>query len=94
MSIEKELKTTLRSRFDGASKRSTLQTTYEPPKIPSWRDSKRTVNRVNTNVCLTTKNEPQLYTGDLVRGVALIHKSCYQPIISKEAAIDVARMRR
>jgi hypothetical protein len=94
MNLEKQLKTVLRSRFDGASKQRVIKSTYKPPQIPSWRDSVRTINRVNTNSCVTTKNPVQTYTGDLVKGIALFHKSCFQPIISQEAAIDVARMRR
>jgi hypothetical protein len=34
------------------------------------------------------------YTGDQMIGISIIHKSCLQPIFSKQAAIDVASMRR
>ncbi len=37
---------------------------------------------------------PKHYTGDKVLGVAVLHKSCLQPVFSQEAAIEVARMRR
>lgn len=63
-------------------------------KTPDWRDKPKPVNRVDTNVCVTTKTEPMEYTGDLVKGIALFHKSCYQPVISEEAIQDAARMRR
>jgi len=34
------------------------------------------------------------YTGTEMIGISIIHKSCLQPIFSKQAAIDVASMRR
>ena len=40
------------------------------------------------------KKEENVYTGDLVQGIALLHKSCLQPVISKQFAEDVSKMRR
>ena len=37
---------------------------------------------------------PKVYTGDQVLGVTVLHKSCLQPVFSKQDAIDAARMRR
>lgn len=34
------------------------------------------------------------YTGDKMIGISIIHKSCLQPVFSKEAATDAASMRR
>jgi len=34
------------------------------------------------------------YTGTEVLGVAVLHKSCLQPIFNKKAAIETAQMRR
>lgn len=34
------------------------------------------------------------YTGSEMIGISIIHKSCLQPIFSKQAAIDAASMRR
>jgi hypothetical protein len=39
------------------------------------------------------KPAPQ-YSGDHCLGVAVMHKSCLQPVFSQDAAIDAARMRR
>ena len=36
----------------------------------------------------------KVYTGDQVLGVTVLHKSCLQPIFSKQDAIDAAKMRR
>ena len=35
-----------------------------------------------------------VYTGDKMIGVSIIHKSCLQPVFSKEEATDAAHMRR
>jgi len=40
------------------------------------------------------KKEEQKYTGDKLIGIAVMHKSCLQPIFSKESAKDSANMRR
>jgi len=34
------------------------------------------------------------YTGENIIGIAVMHKSCLQPIFNKQAAEDVAKMRR
>ena len=95
-SLEKQLTTVLKSRFDGASSKKKAKPTqsYVAPKIPNWRDSKRVVTRPNTNVCETSKSSTQRYTGTLIKGIGLLHKSCLQPIISDQEAVDIARMRR
>lgn len=36
----------------------------------------------------------QQYTGTEVIGVSVLHKSCLQPVFSKSAAVDIAKMRR
>jgi Ser/Thr protein kinase RdoA (MazF antagonist) len=36
----------------------------------------------------------QQYTGDNVKGIAVMHKSCLQPVFSQQEAIDSATMRR
>jgi hypothetical protein len=40
------------------------------------------------------KKEEQKYTGDKLIGIAVMHKSCLQPVFSKESARDSANMRR
>lgn len=40
------------------------------------------------------RNEPQKYTGTLIKGIATMHKSNAVPIINSEEATDIARMRR
>jgi hypothetical protein len=38
--------------------------------------------------------EIPIYTGTNMIGISIIHKSCLQPIFSKQAAVDAASMRR
>jgi len=40
------------------------------------------------------KREEQVYTGDNLLGIAVLHKSCLVPVFSKEDAVEIARMRR
>ena len=40
------------------------------------------------------KKEEQKYTGNKLIGIAVMHKSCLQPVFSKESAKDSANMRR
>lgn len=40
------------------------------------------------------KKEEKQYTGDKLIGIAVMHKSCLQPVFSKESARDSANMRR
>lgn len=42
----------------------------------------------------TNLKEVPTYTGTEMIGISIIHKSCLQPVFSKDAAIDVANMRR
>jgi hypothetical protein len=41
-----------------------------------------------------TKKPSPVYTGKEVVGIAVMHKSCLQPIFSREEAVNSANMRR
>ncbi len=41
-----------------------------------------------------TLKEVPVYTGTEMIGIAIIHKSCLQPVFSKQAATDTSQMRR
>jgi hypothetical protein len=56
----------------------------ETPHIPS-RDS---------GVGVAAKKDVQMYTGDKMLGVTILHKSCLQPVFNEQAAVDAANMRR
>jgi len=42
----------------------------------------------------TAKKENPVYTGTLVKGIATMHKSNAVPVISKQEAEDISKMRR
>ena len=54
----------------------------------------RKIKSLNTDCFFTEKKEILKYTGTLVKGIAVTHKSNLIPITSQEQAIEVARMRR
>jgi hypothetical protein len=43
---------------------------------------------------VAVKKNAQMYTGDECIGIAVMHKSCLQPIFNRQSAEDVAKMRR
>jgi hypothetical protein len=60
-------------------------------------DPKRLTNHIpslDTGKGIAVKKEVQHYTGTECIGVAVMHKSCLQPIFNKQSAEDVAKMRR
>ena len=63
------------------------------PQIPSTRQSPRLPSRVTPGGDTALK-PAKVYTGNQVVGISIIHKSCLQPIFSKQEAVDAASMRR
>lgn len=63
------------------------------PEMGTSRETSRPPSRVTHggDTSLKTANK---YTGSEMIGVSIIHKSCLQPIFSREAAVDAASMRR
>jgi hypothetical protein len=75
-------------------KKQTKQTFKEfNPTKPNIRETK-VIPSLNSNVGNTSKVETTKYTGDKLIGIAVLHKSCLQPVFSKETATEIARMRR
>lgn len=66
--------------------------TYVPPR--SFREEKPKIpsHEMTMNTC--TKKETLFYTGDRLIGIAVLHKSCLQPVFSQAEAEEVAKMRR
>jgi len=56
----------------------------ETPDIPSMGDASG----------VAVKKDPQRYTGTLVKGISVLHKSNAVPVINDEEIVDIARMRR
>ena len=64
---------------------------YQPPKNP--RPTKH-IPSLDSGIGNANKRPDPQYTGTKVLGIALQHKSCYQPVFNHQAAIDSAQMRR
>ncbi len=63
------------------------------PKMGTPRQTSRPPSLVTPGGSATLKEVP-VYTGTEMIGIAIIHKSCLQPVFSKQAATDTAQMRR
>jgi len=66
-----------------------------PTQVAPRRDAGVTYRSVDDSDGINTAPvEKKEYTGTLVKGIATMHKSCLQPVISREQATDIANMRR
>jgi len=62
--------------------------------IPDYRQNAPTV-QLSNGICNNgTAKERKEYTGTLIKGIAVSHKSNLQPVTSQEQMIDFANMRR
>ena len=66
----------------------------EQPRIPSSMEEAIKNGTFNKGCSGGTKKESMKYTGDLIVGIATMHKSNAVPVINKQEATDIARMRR
>ena len=60
-------------------------------------DPRRSTNHIpslDTGAAIAVKKEVQQYTGSEMLGITVLHKSCLQPVFSKQGAEDAAKMRR
>ncbi len=58
------------------------------------RMERRGVQTSDTIPASAGRKADQKYTGDLIKGIATMHKSNAVPVINKEQAIDISNMRR
>jgi len=63
------------------------------PQMGTSRVTATHASRVTPGGSCALKDIP-VYTGSEMIGISIIHKSCLQPIFSREAAVDAASMRR
>lgn len=66
-----------------------LSWSYTPP-----RQQTKEIKSLETKEQFTAKPEKKEYTGDLIKGISTMHKSNAVPIISKQEAVDISKMRR
>lgn len=64
------------------------------PRVPPGRETRHIPSVESTHKGAVSSKPTQQYTGDSVLGIAIMHKSCLQPVFSQEAAVDSAHMRR
>ena len=71
-------------------------TKITPNKTNSTVEASATsIKSLNSWVTGAVSSKPNpVYTGTEVIGIAVMHKSCLQPIFNKTAVIEVAKMRR
>jgi hypothetical protein len=77
-------------------KKLVSQGNYKPTPVVSLRHpiNDTTAPSIQSTWDPCIRKEPTFYTGTLVKGLAVMHKSNIVPIINEEEAKDVARMRR
>ncbi len=67
--------------------------TRETVSYPSLSDTSLKDHKKNlTNAC--AKKEANVYTGNLIKGIATMHKSNAVPVVDRVQMIEIARMRR
>ena len=69
---------------------------FKPKKLswnPAIRET-RVVKSITSSVASTPAVEKKVYTGNLIKGIATMHKSNAVPVISQEHAEDISKMRR
>ena len=79
---------------DKKRKRAMSAETYKGSNAPYRRETPYIPSKGSTNMAPATKQEPQKYTGTLIKGIATMHKSNAVPIINDEQAVEIAKMRR
>lgn len=61
---------------------------------PAGRETARIASRDTGHSGAVSSPAAPQYTGDHVMGITVLHKSCLQPVFSKQDAVDAAKMRR
>jgi len=88
-SIERQITKTLPVHTDAPYSSNEI---CEPNKSAKQHTSAK--GKWSSGVPSSEAKPPKIYTGSKIIGIAVLHKSCLQPIFSQEEAINVAKMRR
>lgn len=70
-----------------------ISKTFSMPKVPAGRETPHYAS-LNTGLGLTSKPNPNIYTGTKVKGIATMHKSNAVPVFTDEEAVSISSMRR
>ena len=68
--------------------------TWMPPPLNYRGATDPRIPSLDTGAGIAPRAPDKVYTGDKMLGIVVQHKSCLQPVFSKEAAEDSAKMRR
>lgn len=63
-------------------------------KPPVGRRTTQHIPSVGDSIGIAAKKDVPEYTGENMKGIAIMHKSCLQPVFSDQEAKDSASMRR
>ena len=90
---EKDIKT-IRTQTNAMLRKSqsSMAPTFGSKKQEKNENDKTDHGPIEPTAC--SKKPSPTYTGTKVLGIAVLHKSCLQPVFSQEEAIDIAKMRR
>ena len=67
------------------------------PSIPTYAfrgQNSRAPSVANDGIGNAPLKEPTMYSGTKMLGIAVLHKSCLQPVFEAEHVNEIARMRR
>ncbi len=62
-------------------------------KTPEGRESPN-IRSINTPGGSTGRRSNNVYTGDKIKGIGMMHKSNLVPVFSDEEAVEISKMRR
>lgn len=85
----------LKDRYTPTIKAKSGCSSYVSPKPMRRDDNQPRIPSLDTGVKgAVNVRMPMQYTGNELIGISVIHKSCLQPIFTRQEAIDAAKMRR
>ena len=86
--VEKPKQVRAGSSKNLATYRSDWRSRVDPSRLTDHIPSR------DTGVAVAARPADKIYTGDECLGVAILHKSCLQPVFNTDSAKDIAKMRR
>lgn len=85
----------LKNKYKSTTTKSSKPTVQTMRTDVVRRESDVRPKSLNSWITGAVSSKPsQQYTGDMVKGITVVHKSCLQPVFTEQEAIDAAHMRR
>ena len=89
---QRAIKKSLEDRYKGTTLKTSDNWARAAEESRRHREMYPSLNSGSLGDC--AKREPQKYTGDLIIGIATMHKSNAVPVLKKEDAEEISKMRR